>query len=411
MFPIHDRRGRIVGFGGRALGEARAKYLNSPDTPLFHKGELLYGLALARPAVRERGTVLVAEGYMDVIALAQAGFANAVAPLGTAITEAQLALLWQLADEPVVCLDGDEAGLRAAHRLIERALPVLSPGKSLRFALLPPGQDPDSLLRRRGRGFLAKVIEEAVPLHELLWSRETATRSLHVPQQRLALEKRFRELAATIPDRTLSRLFLGAFFKRLQLAAGRKDGRPRAAPSLVAADAGPGVGARRLAEGLVKPELADARQLFGPILVHPELLHEVEEELAGLEFAEPELDSLHQAILSWYGESGHLDPGGLSDHLCETGFAGLVKQLVAPGPQTAWFCQDGTAKDVVLEGWRACVAEHRHFAERRLVGRAASAAMAEQRADAGAHILAVNRLINPRDQAGAPLRPAQDPSE
>ena len=126
---------------------------------------------------------------MDVIALAQAGLANAVAPLGTAVTEAQLALLWQLADEPVVCLDGDEAGLRAAHRLIERALPVLAAGKSLRFALLPPGQDPDSILRRRGRDFLAKVIGEAIPLHELLWSRETATRSLQVPQQRLALRE------------------------------------------------------------------------------------------------------------------------------------------------------------------------------------------------------------------------------
>ncbi len=410
-FPIHDRRGRVVGFGGRALGEARAKYLNTPDTPLFHKGELLYGLALARPAVRERGTVLVAEGYMDVIALAQAGFANAVAPLGTAITEAQLALLWQLADEPVVCLDGDEAGLRAAHRLIERALPVLSPGKSLRFALLPPGQDPDSLLRRRGRGFLGKVIEEAIPLHELLWSRETASRSLHVPQQRSALEKRFRELAATIPDRSLSRLFLGAFFKRLQLAAGRKDRRARAAPSLVAADAGSGVGARRLADGLIRTELATARQLFGPILVRPDLLHEVEEELAGLEFAEPQLDSLHHAILCWYGERGHLDPGGLSDHLCTTGFAGLVKQLVAPGPQTAWFCQDGAPRDVVLEGWRACVGQHRRFAERRAIARAAAAAMAEQQADAGAHMSAVNRLINPADPAGGSLRTPPDPGE
>ena len=169
MFPIQDRRGRVVGFGGRALGEARAKYLNTAETPLFHKGELLYGLALARPAVRERGTVVVAEGYMDVIALAQAGFANAVAPLGTAVTEAQLALLWQLADEPVVCLDGDEAGLRAAHRLIERALPLLKPGKSLRFALLPAGQDPDSLLRAaraRGAGAPARrrVAADRVPV-------------------------------------------------------------------------------------------------------------------------------------------------------------------------------------------------------------------------------------------------------
>ncbi|HEX3209622.1 MAG TPA: DNA primase [Geminicoccaceae bacterium] len=411
MFPIHDRRGRVVGFGGRALGDARAKYLNTPDTALFHKGKLLYGLALARQAIRERGTVLIAEGYMDVIALAQAGFANAVAPLGTAVTEAQLAQLWQLAEEPVVCLDGDEAGLRAAHRMVERALPLLQPGKSLRFALLPPGQDPDSVLRRRGRGFLGKVIEEAIPLDELLWTREIASRSVHVPQHRSALEKRFRELAATIPDRNLSRLFLGAFFRRLHLALGRTDPRARTRPPHLAGGVGPGVGARRLAALVAKPELADARQLFGPILVHPELLHDVEEELASLEFAEPELDSLHQAILCWYGESGHLDPGGLSDHLCETGFTGLVSQLVAPGPRTAWFCQDGIAHAVVLEGWRERASQHRRFAERRAIARAASAALAERRAEAGAHMLAVNRLINPVDPAGGSPRAPRDPME
>jgi DNA primase len=410
MFPIHDRRGRIVGFGGRALGEARAKYLNTPDTPLFHKGELLYGLALARPAVRQSGTVVVAEGYMDVIALAQAGFANAVAPLGTAVTEAQLALLWQLADEPIVCLDGDEAGLRAAHRLIERALPVLKPAKSLRFALLPAGQDPDSILRRRGPDFLAKVIDEAIPLHELLWSRETATRSLHVPQQRLALEKRFRELAATIPDRALSKLFLGAFFKRMHVALRRANPQTRNSPPLIARDMGPGVGAKRLGELLAKPELADARQLFGPILVHPGLLHHIEEEFGALTFAEAELDALHQAILSWYGESGHLDPAGLSNHLSGIGFASLVGQLAASGPGTQWYCQDGVAEDMVLAGWRRCVARHRRFAERRAMARAVSAAMAEQREDAGAHVMAVNRLINP-GLAGAVRRRVKESGE
>ena len=136
MFPILDGRGRTVGFGGRALGEARAKYLNTPETELFHKGDLLYGLSLARTTALQKGTIVVAEGYMDVIALARAGFEHAVAPLGTAVTEAQLALLWQAVDEPIICLDGDEAGLRAGHRLIERALPKLKPGKSLRFA--PP---------------------------------------------------------------------------------------------------------------------------------------------------------------------------------------------------------------------------------------------------------------------------------
>jgi DNA primase len=414
-FPIHDRRGRVVGFGGRALGEARAKYLNTPETPLFHKGELLYGLALARPAVRQQGTVVLAEGYMDVIALAQAGFANAVAPLGTAVTEAQLTLLWQLADEPVVCLDGDEAGLRAAHRLIERALPVLKPGKSLRFAILPPGRDPDSVLRARSGTFprtqaLRLVLDETIPLLDFLWSCETATRSLHVPQQRLALEKRFRELAATIPDRALSKLFLDAFFKRMHLTLRRANPQARSGPSLIARDGGSGVGARRLGAPLAKPELADARQLFGPILVHPALLHAVEEEFAGLEFTEPELDSLQQAILSWYGESGHLDPDGLSNHLSGIGFAGLIKQLAAPGPGTAWYSRDGVAESVVLDCWRGCVARHRRFAERRAVARAVSAAVAEQRDDAGAHVMAVDRLINP-EHADAPRRPAEDSGE
>ena len=196
MFPIQDQRGRVVGFGGRALGAARAKYLNTPETPAFRKGELLYGLPLARAAIRERRTVIVAEGYMDVIALAQAGFAHAVAPLGTAIGEAQLALLWQLADEPLICLDGDEAGLRAGHRLIERALPLLQPGKSLRFGLLPPGRDPDSVLRARSGAFpgapaLHLVLDEAIALLDFLWARETATRSPAVPQQRWALEQRY----------------------------------------------------------------------------------------------------------------------------------------------------------------------------------------------------------------------------
>ena len=150
MFPIHDRRGRVIAFGGRALGDAPAKYLNSPETALFHKGEVLYGLALAREAVRARGTVIVAEGYMDVIALAQAGLGHAVAPLGTAITETQLGLLWQLADEPIVCLDGDDAGLRAAARLVERALPAAQARQVA--ALRPVAGRPRSGQRVAGMG-------------------------------------------------------------------------------------------------------------------------------------------------------------------------------------------------------------------------------------------------------------------
>ncbi|MGH6899050.1 MAG: DNA primase [Geminicoccaceae bacterium] len=411
MFPIADQRGRVVGFGGRALGEARAKYLNTPETAAFHKGELLYGLPLARTAIRERGTVIVVEGYMDVIALAQAGFAHAVAPLGTAISDAQLARLWQLAEEPIICLDGDAAGLQAGHRLVERALPVLKPGKSLRFALLPPGQDPDSILRTGGQAFrgtaaLDLIFKEAIPLLEFLWSRETATRSPTVPQQRLALEQRFRTLAGSIPDRTLSRLLLGDFFKRLRAASGRGAGRAPGRDSWPAPTLGTSVGWARLASGIAKPEGVAERELVWPIVAHPQLLAEVEEEFAALELVEAELAALRDAIVGWYGEQGHLDPSGLRNHLCQIGFASLIGQLAARGP--AW-CGDGRDLGGVLEGWRACVTQRRRFAERRQVALAAEVAIAARRdREATEQVLAVDRLINPRGGAGARTSGVED---
>jgi DNA primase len=404
MFPIADHRGRVVGFGGRALGPARAKYLNTPETPAFHKGELLYGLPLARTAIRERGTVIVVEGYMDVIALAQAGFAHAVAPLGTAIGDAQLAQLWQLADEPIICLDGDAAGLQAGHRLVERALPALKPGKSLRFALLPPGQDPDSILRTGGAAFRGAatvdlIVREALPLLEFLWSRETATRSPTVPQQRLALEQRFRALAGGIPDRALGRLLLGDFYQRLRAASGRGAGRAPARDSWPAPTVGSSVGWARLASGIAKPESVAERELVWPIVAHPQLLAEVEEEFAALELVEAELAALRDAIVGWYGEQGHLDPSSLRDHLCQIGFASLIGQLAARGP--AW-CADGRDPGGVLEGWRARVTQRRRLAERRQVALAAEAAIAAKRdREATEQVLAVDRLINPRTGAGA----------
>jgi DNA primase len=408
IFPIHDRRGRVVGFGGRALGEARAKYLNTADTPLFHKGELLYGLALARPAVRERGTVIVAEGYMDVIALAQAGFANAVAPLGTAVSEAQLALLWQLADEPLICLDSDEAGLRAAHRLVERALPLLKPGKSLRFALLPAGQDPDSLLRAAGREALARRLDDALPLVEFLWRRERAGRSFVTPERRAAFAQRCHELAQMIGDQQLRWLFRQELQQRLRSEFAAYEPRRRGQRATVQGPAPAGVGARRLAASIARPEIVAARQLFEPILIHAEFLHEVEEEFAALEFSEPELDALQGAILCWYGESGHLDPDQLSNHLSGIGFAGLVKELLGSGASIARSGGDEAPAVAGLDGWRESAARYREFAERRAVTQAGSVAVAEQRDDAGARVLAIDRLINPADRAGVGRRPARD---
>ncbi len=172
MFPITDRRGRIIAFGGRILGDGQPKYLNSPDTPLFHKGAVLYGLAQAREPAAQAGTVIVCEGYMDVIALARAGFAHAVAPLGTALTEGQIELLWRMAAEPIICLDGDAAGQRAAAKAAERALPLLKPGLSLRFATVPAPEDPDSLIQTQGSAAMQQILDRAQPLSDVLWHQE-----------------------------------------------------------------------------------------------------------------------------------------------------------------------------------------------------------------------------------------------
>ncbi|WP_104491020.1 DNA primase [Paracoccus denitrificans] len=201
-FPIRDGRGRCIAFGGRAMDpNARAKYLNSPETPLFDKGRNLYNIGPARAAVAKGRPLVVAEGYMDVIALVRAGFEGAVAPLGTAITEDQLRLMWRISPEPVIALDGDEAGLRAAMRLIDLALPMTGPGQALRFAFLPQGQDPDDLIRARGAGAMAAVLDEARPLVDLLWRRETEGRVFDSPERRAALDKALGEAVAKIPDK------------------------------------------------------------------------------------------------------------------------------------------------------------------------------------------------------------------
>lgn len=201
VFPIHDARDRVIGFGGRAMDpDARAKYLNSPETPLFDKGRNLYHVGPARAAVAKGQPLVVAEGYMDVIALARAGFGGAVAPLGTAITEDQLRLLWRISPEPVIALDGDAAGLRAAYRLIDLALPMTGPGQALRFALLPAGQDPDDLIAQHGPGAMRALLDQARPLVDLLWTRETEGQRLDSPERKAALDHRLQQAVSRIPD-------------------------------------------------------------------------------------------------------------------------------------------------------------------------------------------------------------------
>src|SRR5215471_6195392 len=217
MFPISDLRGRVVAFGGRALDkDAPAKYLNSPETPLFHKGATLYNGAAARQAAHDGAKVIAVEGYVDVIAMVTAGFPATVAPLGTALTEEQLGLLWRMADEPVLCFDGDKAGRRAAYRAVDLALPQLRPGKSLRFAVLPEGQDPDDLVRAGGREAVDEILAGARPLVDMLWLRETEDGSFDTPERRAALETRIAAVAGAIGEESVRRYYRQHLADRLK---------------------------------------------------------------------------------------------------------------------------------------------------------------------------------------------------
>ena len=196
IFPIADRRGRVIAFGGRALGDIQPKYLNSPETPLFNKGRLLYALDKARQAVRDGAEVIVTEGYTDVIALHQAGFGGAVAPLGTALTESQIEELWRLAPGPVLCFDGDEAGRRAAGRALDRLLPRLVPGKTARFVFLPEGEDPDSFVSLSGPEAFGRLVERATSVSEALWRRVAGTQTIDSPEFALIVEKKIEDIVA-----------------------------------------------------------------------------------------------------------------------------------------------------------------------------------------------------------------------
>lgn len=238
MFPILSARERVIAFGGRAMSpDAPAKYLNSNETELFHKGRVLYNFTRARRGAQgadSAGTIIAVEGYMDVIALHQAGIENAVAPLGTALTETQLDLLWRMTAEPVLCFDGDEAGTRAANRAVDLALAGLKPGRSVRFAVLPQGQDPDDLVRHDGRAPFDAVVQAARPLADMVWVRETSAGVFDTPEKRAALEAAFKRVTGTIGDESVRRHYaqdmrdrLSGYFESSRPAGVRQGGDDR----------------------------------------------------------------------------------------------------------------------------------------------------------------------------------------
>ena len=303
MFPINDRRGRVIAFGGRVMGTGEPKYLNSPETPLFHKGANLYCLDRARQAVTKDQPVIVAEGYMDVIALHGAGFTGAVAPLGTALTEGQLGELWKLADEPFLCFDGDNAGRRAASRAAERALPLLRAGKSLRFLALPSGEDPDSLIRSRGAEAIRRVLELARPLSDVVWDMETEGKAADTPERRASIQKAVELRVAEIADpmvrdyyRTDMRNRLNRIRRPDSPAWRPSERRPFRRPG----DPAPSPFAPGSAARLATSEADGARQeraLLGALIERPALLHILAEDLAALPIANPDLVRLRSGLL------------------------------------------------------------------------------------------------------------------
>jgi DNA primase len=316
MFPIPDSRGRIIAFGGRALSaEVSAKYLNSPETELFHKGNVLYNFVRARKALQKGGAVVAVEGYMDVIALAQAGFDNVVAPLGTALTENQLELLWRMSGEPVLCFDGDQAGLKAAWRAADLALPLIQPGRSVRFAILPEGQDPDDVVRTSGPDAFAAVLREARPLAELLWMRETSGGMFDTPERRAELEKTLRELTSRIRDESVRFHYNQDMRDRVHAFFGATRGRPARAGERETGQRGQGgqwarngaAGGRlAVSESLARSALVrkaggvlPSREtvLIVALVNHPRLIDEHFETVERLDFAHPELRALHAALI------------------------------------------------------------------------------------------------------------------
>lgn len=415
MFPITDLRGRVIAFGGRALEkDVPAKYLNSPETPLFHKGDNLYNHQTARKATHDGASLIVVEGYVDVIAMVTAGFAGSVAPLGTALTENQLALLWKMADEPILCFDGDRAGQKAAYRAADLALPFLAPGKSLRFALLPEGQDPDDLARSGGRGAIEEVIAAARPLADMIWSRELEGGNFATPERRAALEARIKELSNGIRDEVVRRYYRDEFVERLQRTfapdggrggfAGRGNFRQggggrsfqprgRQANRFGGQGFGQGFGgSRRGPPGLIplpsgpyqaaSPQLAASPIMRGQrsaisrrealilqsLINHPWLLHEHLEEVAALEFAHPEAHKLRAGIIAAFANDHHHspDPGEQAEKMradIEKGGFSQLLQRVEGGITTAavWGAREGAARDDVLATWHQLVALHRQY--------------------------------------------------
>ncbi|WPE20818.1 DNA primase [Shinella zoogloeoides] len=381
MFPILSVREKVIAFGGRAMSpDAPAKYLNSNETELFHKGSVLYNHARARKGAQGAdgtGTIIAVEGYMDVIALYQAGIENAVAPLGTALTENQLDLLWKMTPQPVLCFDGDGAGIRAANRAADLALPFIKPGRTVRFALLPDGKDPDDLVRHEGRAPFDKVLANARPLADMIWNREVQGSTLDTPESRAELESRLRQITAGIADEDVRRHYqqdmrerLNAFFRPAQRQGGgsfsgnrqgRGGGRGGPQGNMVPS----GISDRLARSALVRgaQELPALREsvLALTVVNHPGLLFSDYDEIAIIEYENRDLQRLWSALIGIAGSVGaRLDRARLVEELEAAGFDTLLKGLDQQIRNSRlWTATEDAAPEDAREGYLQALALHK----------------------------------------------------
>ncbi len=378
IFPVGDRRGRTVAFGARIMGDGEPKYLNSPDHALFHKGKLLYGLSRARAAIAQNQPIIVVEGYMDVIALVEAGYQGAVAPLGTALTEDQLAILWKLLPSPdsrdpsrdynpVLCFDGDNAGRRAASRAVDRALPLLSPAHSVRVAYLPEGEDPDSLLRQSGRSGMQSVLDQSKPMIDAIWDLALENRRLQTPEERGAFINAIKHKVSVIKDESLRRLYqedvqnrISATFKRPE--SGFKPpvtGVTRQSGYRKAAFAAPALSSTARKQP-PKARLLREKVLLALMINYPALFSEFGEDIERITFSTELLETLRQRLVDLLSADSHepLDASELYRHLSgegalKTGQLGLAEALSEATYMHAAFARPGRDLEKARRGWKS----------------------------------------------------------
>ena len=385
IFPIADLKGRIIAYGGRALDPNQpAKYLNSPETELYHKGAVLYNAARARQAAYDTGMLIAAEGYMDVIALAQVGINNAVAPLGTALTPNQMNAMWRMTDEPVLCFDGDVAGQKAAMRAVDNALPLLAPGRSIRFAFLPNGMDPDDLVRAEGASAFHAVTKATKPLVDMLWQREWDAGDWTTPERRAALEKNLKTKIAEISDQSVRSLYEQEIRDRLFNAwrnsnkqkpssfnrggdgggdDWKKNGRSRQngwndwqKPSMLASSS---LKSSPMVAGHGAQMSVREALILASMLNHPWLAEENAEELAGLQFESRAANELVSALLDTLSLQVALDRGAVYDHLKGLGFGATITTIEnAITHKGDGFANQDAPREEVETGWRHILEIH-----------------------------------------------------